>query len=103
MNDVPREDKAVITKGEMLRSLVESDGWKVAKDMLDERVNKIKYVSTIDTKQSIEDIGKEAFARIIAINMLQSWFNDIQGAIEMYYEQIKPEEPEEDDIIREIE
>lgn len=98
-----REDKAIISKGEMLRSLVESDGWKVAKGILDERVNQIKYVSTLDTNMPIDQIGKEAFARAIAIQMIQSWFDDIQGAIAMYYEQIAPDEEEEDAIIKEIE
>lgn len=97
-----KEDKAIVSKGEMLRSLVESDGWKVAKGMLDEQVDVIKFVNTIDTKQSIEEIGKEALARSIAINTIQNWFNRISGEIEMFYEQIKPEEEDEDAIIKEI-
>lgn len=97
-----KEDKGIITKGEMLRSLVESDGWKVAKEMLDERIDTIKYVSTIDTKQSMEDIGKEAYARSAAIDMIQSWFNEINGQIQMFYDQVTPVEEDEDDIIKEM-
>lgn len=98
-----REDKAIITRGEMLRSLVESDGWKVAKEILDQRVDEIKFVTTIDTKMTVDEIGKEAFARAIAINTLQAWFNDIHGQINMFYEQTTPQEEEDDDIIKEIE
>lgn len=86
-------------RGEMLRSLVESDGWKVAKEMLDERVNVVKYVSTLRLEDSIEDIGKEAYARAKSVDLIQSWFNDIQGEVESYYEHLNIEEDGDQIII----
>lgn len=85
----------------MLRSLVESDGWKVAKEMLDKDINVVKYVHTIDFTQPIEEIGKEAYARAVAINLIQKWFNNIQGEIDSYHEHLNQPENEEgeDEII----
>lgn len=94
-----KEDKDIVMRGEMLRSLVESDGWKVAKEMLDERVNVVKYVSTLRLEDSIEDIGKEAYARAKSVDLIQSWFNDIQGEVESYYEHLNIEEDGDQIII----
>jgi len=86
-------------KGEMLRSLVESDGWKVAKAMLDNRVDVVKLVSSLRLDGSIEDIGKEAYARAKAVDLIQSWFNDIQGEIDSYWEHLNSDDEDEDPII----
>lgn len=94
-----KEDRENIMRGEMLRSLVESDGWKVAKSMLDAKVNVVKYVSTLELSQPIEEIGKEAYARAKAVELIQNWFNDIQGEIDSYWEHLNPPEDEVDPII----
>lgn len=86
-------------KGEMLRSLVKSDGWKVAKEMLDREIDMVKYVSTLNLSDSIEDIGKEAYARAKAVELVQGWFNDINAEIESYWEYMNPEEDTEEPII----
>lgn len=94
-----KEDRDNIMRGEMLRSLVESDGWKVAKEMLDEQINVVKYVSTLDLSGSIEDVGKEAYARAKAVDLIQSWFNDIQGEIDSYWEHLQTDTEDGEQII----
>lgn len=101
-NKLSREDRETITKGEMLRSLVESDGWKVAKEMLDEQIDVVKLVTTIDFSMTVDEIGKEAYARASAVKLIQDWFNRIQGQIDLYYEQTNPVEEETDGIIVEL-
>ena len=96
-----KEDKDIVQRGEMLRSLVESDGWKIAKEMLDAKIDVVKYVSTLDLSESIENIGKEAYARAKAVELIQSWFNLIQGEIDSYYEHLAdPKEEEQPDWLR---
>lgn len=96
-----QEDRETLTKGESLYNLVQSDGWDVAKTMLDEQLKVLSLVSTIDLKRPAEEIGMETYGRAQAINLVQGWFNSIQGAIDLYHEQVNAINDEEDDIIKE--
>lgn len=98
-----KEDREIIKRGELLRSLVESEGWAVAKSILDAEIDKIKYVSTLDLKADIEEIGKEAFARAKAIQTIQVWYNNIQNEIETLHVNLDITAEQSPGYIREVE
>lgn len=99
------EDREVVRKGEILRSLIEGEGWQLAKEVLDNKINVIKHVTTIDMKRDISEIGKEAYARASAISLIEDWFNDISDMVSNYYDIIEIENAEnnqEEQIVREL-
>jgi len=98
-----KEDREVIKRGEILRTLIEGEGWAVAKSILDTEIDKIKLVSTLDLSASIEDIGKEAYARAKAIQTIQVWYNNIQSEIETLHTNLEITAQDSPGYIREIE
>lgn len=98
-----KEDREIIKRGELLRSLVESEGWAVAKSILDAEVDKIKLVSTLDLRANIDEIGKEAYARAKAIQTIQVWYNNIQNEIDTLHTNLNLVAEEQNGYIREIE
>jgi hypothetical protein len=79
---VDKETAESLRQSTELRHMVESDGWKVAKAMLVERIALLDSVSTIPSDLSFEEIGKEALFRARAISLVQDWLNSIEGRLE---------------------
>jgi hypothetical protein len=98
-----KEDREIIKRGEILRSLVEGEGWAIAKTILDAEIDKIKLVSTLDLTAPIEEIGKEAFARAKAIQTIQVWYNNIQSEIETLHTNLDIAVKDSPNYIREVE
>lgn len=65
-----------------LRRMTESDGWKIAKGMLVERIAILDSVSSIPDNLSFEEIGKEALFRARAISLVQNWLDAIEGRLD---------------------
>jgi hypothetical protein len=97
-----KEDRDTITRGEMLRSLVESDGWKIAISELNASLEMLESVSTFDTSMDPVELSIEVHSRNKAIRLFRNWQTAISEAVEMYYEQIQAMNEEEDDIIKEM-
>lgn len=97
-----KEDRDILSRGEMLRSLIESDGWKIAIAELDASLALLESVSTFDTSMNPTDLAVEVHSRNKAIKLIRNWKNAIGEAVEMYYEQIDAMNEEEDDIIKEL-
>lgn len=83
--------------------MVESEGWAIAKEIFDNYIAAVSDITLLDTKANIDDIGKEAYARAKAIQIVKAWYNDIQNNIELYEENVylKAEE-KEGQIVREL-
>ncbi len=103
MQPSSKEDREIIKRGEILRALVEGEGWALAKTILDEEVDKIKLVATLDLTADIEEIGKEAYARAKAIQIIQVWYNKIQSEIETLHTNLNLMADETKSYIREVE
>lgn len=90
------EDKKILSEGEEVFLMVQGRAWGIAKRILDDKVDNYKLVSTLDLSKPIEEIGKEAYARSLAINLIQSWYNDLYAIIENHEEnsRIQAEEKE---------
>jgi hypothetical protein len=62
--------------------MTESDGWKVAKSMLVERIAILDSVSSIPQNLTFEEMGKQAMFRAHAISLMQDWLREVEGRIE---------------------
>lgn len=89
-----KEDSDILQRAEMLRGLIESDGWKVAKEIIDEQIRVVQLVQNIDYEQPIDAIGKEAYARAAAISLVTDWFQLIYAEVEHFNEQLIQDEEE---------
>lgn len=99
----PSNDVNIMQRGEKLRSLLESDGWKEAKAILDGYIKVVNDITLLNTNANIDDIGKEAYARAKAINLVLSWYNAIENEVEIYKENLYLKAEEKDgQIIREL-
>lgn len=70
-----------------LRRMTESDGWKVAKGMLLERIAILDSVSSLPEELSFEETGKQAKYRSHAIDLMKGWLNDIDARVEQSNQQ----------------
>lgn len=70
-----------------LRRMTESDGWKVAKGMLLERIAILDSVSTLPEGITFEEAGKQAMYRAHAISLMRGWLNDIDARVEQTNQQ----------------
>lgn len=70
-----------------LRRMTESEGWKVAKGMLLERIAILDSVSTLPEGITFEEAGKQAMYRAHAISLMRGWLNDIDARVEQTNQQ----------------
>lgn len=82
-----RETAESLRQATELRHMTESDGWKIAKGMLMERIAILDSVSSIPDNLSFEEIGKEALFRARAISLIQDWLGAIEGRLEQAEQQ----------------
>lgn len=76
-----KETNQEYVDGEELSNLVQSKGWHLAKRALFNNILLIDSVETIDTEdKSLEDIGKETFARAAAVKLILEWIREIEGS-----------------------
>jgi hypothetical protein len=84
---IDRETAQSLKDGDELRRMAESDGWKLAKAMLMQRIALLDSVSSLPNDLSFEEIGKQAMFRSHAISLVTSWLHEIEGRIEQSNQQ----------------
>jgi hypothetical protein len=82
-----KETAEQMRRGDILRHLVEGEGWALAKEILHDQMKVLDSVSTIPNNMSLEDIGKEAMFRAYAISLVQQWLDAIEGRVEQHKDQ----------------
>lgn len=85
--DIDRETAQAMNLNIELRRMTESDGWKVAKGMLLERIAILDSVSSLPEGISFEEAGKQAMFRAHAISLMQGWLADIDSRVEQSNQQ----------------
>lgn len=78
---VDKETAEAMTEAMKLRELTESEGWKIARSLLDEKISVLDSVSTIP-EGSFEEVGKQAMYRAHAISLIRDWLSEIEGRLE---------------------
>lgn len=70
-----------------LRRMTESDGWKIAKGMLLERIAILDSVSTLPEGITFEEAGKQAMYRAHAISLMRGWLEEIDARVDQSNQQ----------------
>lgn len=85
--DIDRETAQAMNLNIELRRMTESDGWKVAKGMLLERIAILDSVSSLPEGISFEEAGKQAMYRAHAISLMKGWLEEIEARVEQSNQQ----------------
>ena len=70
-----------------LRRMTESEGWKIARGMLIEKVALLDSVSSIPQDLSFEEMGKQAMFRAHAISLMHDWLREIEARVDQSNQQ----------------
>lgn len=70
-----------------VRNMVESEGWRIVKQMLIERVALLSSVTSIPEDMSMEDIGRETVFRAKTISVIMDWLGAIEGRVDQANQQ----------------
>ena len=84
-----------------ISELLQHTGFKIALKKLIVKLNEIDTVRNIDTEQSASDIGSRQLANKIAVEVIESWLDELLG-ISNVEEMSEDVMNEEDNIIRRI-
>jgi hypothetical protein len=85
--EIDRETAQAMNLNIELRRMTESDGWKVAKGMLLERIAILDSVSSLPEGISFEEAGKQAMYRAHAISLMKGWLDDVESRVEQSNQQ----------------
>lgn len=70
-----------------VRNMVESEGWRVVKQMLIERIALLSSVTTLPENMTNEQIGQEAMFRAKTISVIMNWLEAIEGRVDQANQQ----------------
>lgn len=87
MTEIDRETARAMDDNLELRRMTESTGWKIAKQMLIERIALLDSVSSLPEDLSFEEAGKQAKYRAHAISLMRGWLDAIEGRIDQTNQQ----------------
>ena len=85
--EIDLETSKAMTANIELRRMTESEGWKIARGMLIEKVALLDSVSSIPHDLSFEEMGKQAMFRAHAISLMQDWLRDIEARVDQSNQQ----------------
>lgn len=84
------ETKEVITEAEQMLSLVQSEGWRIAKAKLDEKILDLQNIHNIDTADTSKMLV-EILGRKLAVEILFNWVkSDIYGFVQQQIDNNAP-------------
>lgn len=86
-NKIDAETARAMTLNIELRRMTESEGWKVAKQMLLEKIAILDSVSSLPEGISFEEAGKQAMFRAHAISLMTDWLNAVEARVEQSNQQ----------------
>lgn len=83
-----------------LYHLIKSDGWKVAKDIINDKIAVIKDVTNIPADLSNEQLARETSGRIYTVALIEEWFAEIQARVDNFIATTEQPDEETDHIVR---
>lgn len=77
-----RETQEILTDADHVKALIGSDGWKIVKAKLDQRVLDLQNINNLDLTK-IETLAAQLAARKMAVDEIWAWLKgDIYGFVE---------------------
>ena len=87
MADLTPEEQKISRDEQELNNLINSDGWAIVRRKLEERMDDVASIFSLDTKEKVshEEVG----GRQIALELIMGWFKDIDSEIAGYKYKLK--------------
>ena len=98
---VDPETAKAFERGDILRGLVESQGWAIVKEILYDKIKTLDSISSLPLEDDPTKIGLQAMYRNHAIGLVLDWVATIEGDVEQFREQSRlVAEMQADQVIR---
>lgn len=95
------ETKKVLTDGDKLKALVESEGWQIVYRKFSDKIMDLQFIANVDDATP-EKAFIDMQARKYAVSILMDWMkNDILGTVEQHINNNKLTKTENGYIVRE--
>lgn len=76
------ETKQILTDADHVKSMLNSDGWRIVKAKLDERILDLQNINNLDLTKP-ETLSIQLAARKMAVDEIWSWLRgDVMGFVE---------------------
>lgn len=80
-----QETTQVLTDGEALKKMVETEGWQIAKRRLGDKMSEFVSLTTLELQgRNAEEVVAEISNRLAVKDIIYSWISDIQGEVEKF-------------------
>lgn len=83
MTKLDKDTVAVLSEGEIIKNLVEGDGWKMVKEKLVNKMLDLQSVLNLDPTDANE-LVIDIKARKTAIEILKEWLAEVEGQLDQY-------------------
>lgn len=74
------ETTQAISEAEALQAMFKSSGWQVAEAALNEIINDLQSINTLDVQD--QDLSQQVRDRLNTVAALQQWLSDLHGRVE---------------------
>lgn len=76
------ETKQILSEADQVKSMLESDGWKLVKSKLDARILDLQNINNLDLTK-LESVNTQIAARKMAVDEIFGWLKgDVYGFVE---------------------
>jgi len=83
------ETKKILSEGEMLRHLTESEGWFIVRQKWTEKIMDLQSILNVDTDKP-ENAIIDLKSRALAMKALMDWMKSIESDVERHVTNSKP-------------
>lgn len=81
-NKLAADEHAVLTEAEHVKNMTTSDGWRIIKPKLDQRILDLQNIANLDMEKP-ETLSVQLAGRILAAELIFAWLKaDVYGVIE---------------------
>lgn len=82
MEQADKDTQDILTEADHLRSLIESEGWKIVKDKLDAKILDLQNINNLDMSD-VTTLPTQLAARKMSVDIIWAWLKaDIYGFVE---------------------
>lgn len=83
-----------------LYHLINSDGWAVVKDIINNKMSVLRDVTKIPTNVSDEQLVRETSGRIYALALVDELLSEIDARVDNFIASHEPAEDDDDIVLR---
>lgn len=94
-----KDTQEILTEADHIKSMTESDGWKLVKAKLDERILDLQNITNLDMSKP-ETLSAQLAARTMAVQEMFAWLkSDVYGFVEQQQTNNPPKNIENESFV----